>query len=147
MLVPKSNSISTGEDEDVNVNEPFTAALKTTCMVSHTVHFTGKHANLIDSEGREQRVALSVHDGSRQEWATLVTVLEGKLKLSKPERDECLGQCMRRARAILEAQPWRTFATKTLTVFCIQRTPTSCRVLSRVKAELPVGKDSVCWQT
>jgi hypothetical protein len=45
-------------------------------MSLHSVHFTGKRFNLIDSEGREQRVNISVHDGSKQEWATLVTVFE-----------------------------------------------------------------------
>ena len=107
MLLPKARSTSANEDD--YVNEPFSEILKATCMSSHSVHFTGKRSNLIDSEGREQRVDLSVHDGSKQEWATLVTVLEGKMRLLKPERDEGLGQCMRRARAILEAQPWRKF--------------------------------------
>ena len=107
MLDPDPNSNSAGED--LFINEPFSRIISAVPCTSLSVKFSGQHSNLIDDEGREQRVDLSLFNSEYQEWATLVTVIEGKQDLKTSNYNCALGQCMRRATAILSAQPWRDF--------------------------------------
>jgi len=107
LFEPDPNSTSTGED--LQINEPFSRIISTVASASLKIMFTGKHSNLIDDEGREQRVDLSVFNSDFEEWASLVTVVEGKQDLLTANYNSALGQCMRRANAILTAQPWRSF--------------------------------------
>lgn len=101
------NPNSSSQAEDLYVNEPFQRVLASVCKSTTFVKFTGKRSNLIDFQGREQGVDLSLLDSPREEWASVITVLEGKTDFSKPNWDFAIGQCMRRAKAILQAQPWR----------------------------------------
>ena len=98
---------STSQTEDLHVNEPFQRVLSSVCKPSFFIRFTGQRSNLIDSVGREQRVDLVVLDSPYEEWASVVAVMEGKTDFSQPNWDGAVGQCMRRAKAILQAQPWR----------------------------------------
>ena len=107
MFDPDPNSNSTVED--LLVSEPFCRIISAVSRTSLNVKFSGQNSNLIDDEGREQRVDLSLFNSEYEEWATLVTVIEGKQDLKTSNYNSALGQCMRRATAILAAQSWRDF--------------------------------------
>lgn len=108
-LMSRCSNSTASSAEDSDVNEPFCKILRSVSPTSLHIKFTGQSCNLIDGEGREQRVDLSVFAADYQEWASLVTVLEGKVDLKTTNWERVLGQCMRRATAILEQQTWRKF--------------------------------------
>ena len=71
--------------------------------VDGSLKLTISSSKLIDCYGREQRADISKFDGHVAEWTSVVTLLEGKPETNSP----LVGQCKRRADAILVMQPWR----------------------------------------
>ena len=84
-------------------NGPIYNALRHNLPIDGSLQLTVSSSKLIDCYGREQRADISKFDGHVAEWTSVVTLLDGK-----PETNSSLvGQCKRRADAILVMQPWR----------------------------------------
>jgi len=96
------------EHEDCKVNGPIAKLLRETMPMKFQINLCTTSSPLIDARGREHRADLVVlRRDDPLAWPNVITVGEGKLRLSTDAHKEALGQAQRRAAAILEQQPWR----------------------------------------
>lgn len=125
LLFPKLPKISTiidmkllermeeiqGKEEDKKVNGPMHRLICSRLPLGYQAKLTINTCKLIDNQGREQREDILLLEGNAadEKWTDLVSMVVGKKKLDTNGWKIALGQAMRRAKAILECQPWRNY--------------------------------------